>query len=210
MISGLWYKARANKENIFYTILTVFLLERVRKRWNCFEEDGRTNNETAQDISRRQQSFMFRASLLYATPFLIPTVKYVYRSINELSGYVGGLLALNNLWAFGAVVVLTQALLSIIIYNLLGIYVERMNGALGLFKVLGRSVRDGSRLAVQARDSMRIRVATTVRGASSLTRSAAHSSTNRVLRLSRSGMNIARRLLRVGGSRSRVVEGEGS
>ena len=55
---------------------------------------------------------------------------------------------LNNIWAFLVVLILAEALLSIIIYNLLGIYVDRMNSALGFFKKLGRSVVDGSRVAV--------------------------------------------------------------
>jgi hypothetical protein len=149
MFLGIWDKARANKENIFYTILTIFLLERVRRGWNRIEQRGRADNRTADEIERKQHAFTFGAALLYAAPFLLPTVKYVYRSIDELSQYVGGLSALNNLWAFFVIVVLAEGLLSLIIYNLLGIYVERMNGALGFFRKLGRSVVDGSRTAVQ-------------------------------------------------------------
>jgi hypothetical protein len=148
MFIGIWDKARANKENIFYTILTIFLLERVRRGWNRIEERGRVDNRSVDEIERKQQAYTFGAALLYALPFLLPTVKYVYRSIDELSQYVGGLSALNNLWAFFAIVVLAQALLSIIIFNLLGIYVERMNDALGFFRKLGRSVVDGSKTAV--------------------------------------------------------------
>jgi len=148
MFFGIWDKARANKENIFYTILTIFLLERVRRGWNRIEDKGRAGNRSSDEIERRQQTFTFAAALLYALPFLLPTVKYIYRSIDELSQYVGGLAVLNNVWAFFVVLVLAQALLSVIIYNLLGIYVDRMNGALGFFKKLGRSVVDGSRVAV--------------------------------------------------------------
>lgn len=148
MFLGIWDKARANKENIFYTILTIFLLERVRRGWNRIESRGKADKRPAGEIERRQQTFTFGAALLYALPFLLPTVKYIYRSIAELSEYVGGLTALNNVWAFVAVVVAVEALLSLVIYNLLGIYVERMNGALGLFRKLGRSVVDGSRVAV--------------------------------------------------------------
>jgi hypothetical protein len=149
MFLGIWNTARANKENIFYTILTIFLLERVRRGWNRIEEKGRARNATGDEIERKQQTFTFGAALLYALLFLLPAVKYVYRSIDELSQYVSGLAVLDNLWAFFAVLLLTEALLAIVIYNLLGIYVERMNGALGLFRKLGRSVVDGSRVAVQ-------------------------------------------------------------
>jgi hypothetical protein len=148
MLLGIWDKARANKENIFYTILTIFLLERVRRGWNRIESRGKAKNLTADEIERKQQSFTFGAALLYALPFLLPTVKYVYRSVAELSQYVSGLSALNNVWAFLVVLVLAEGVLAIIIYNLLGIYVERMNNALGFFKKLGRSVIDGSKVAV--------------------------------------------------------------
>jgi hypothetical protein len=149
MFLGIWNTARANKENIFYTILTIFLLERVRRGWNRIEARGRENNLSAPEIDRKQQTFTFNAALLYALPFLLPTVKYIYRSMDELSQYVSGLAALNNVWVFVGILVLTQGLLSIVIYNLLGIYVERMNGALGFFKKIGRSMVDGSKVAVQ-------------------------------------------------------------
>jgi hypothetical protein len=150
MFFGIWDKARANKENIFYTIVTIFLLERVRRGWNRIEAKGKSNNCSTGEIERRQQTFTFGAALLYSLPFLLPMVKYVYRSIAELSLYVPGLTVLNNLWAFFVVLILAEALLSVIIYNLLGIYVDRMNGALGFFKKVGRSVVDGSKVAVHA------------------------------------------------------------
>jgi hypothetical protein len=108
-------------------------------------EPDRTAREGEQPLA-----FTYGAALLYALPFLLPAVKYVYRSIGELSLYVPGLSVLNSVWAFFLLLVFTEALLSIIIYNLLGIYVERMNGALGFFKKLGRSVVDGSKVAVHA------------------------------------------------------------
>lgn len=150
MFFGIWNKARDNKENIFYTVVTIFLLERVRRGWNRIEQRGKANNHSPEEIERRQQTFTYGAALLYALPFLLPSVKYVYRSIGELSFYVPGLSVLNSIWAFFLLLVFTEALLSIIIYNLLGIYVERMNGALGFFKKLGRSVVDGSKVAVHA------------------------------------------------------------
>jgi len=149
MFLGIWNTARANKENIFYTILTIFLLERVRRGWNRIESRGKARNQSSDEIERKQQTFTFGAALLYALPFLLPTVKYVYRSVDELSQYVNGLSALSNIWVFLGLLVLTEGLLAILLYNLLGIYVDRMNGALGFFKKLGRSVLDGSKVAVQ-------------------------------------------------------------
>ena len=148
MFFGIWDKARANKENIFYTILTIFLLERVRRGWNRIESKGRTENRSVDEIDRRQQTFTFGAAVLYAIPFLLPMVKYIYRSIAELSQYIPGLSVLNNVWVLFVLLIAVEALLSILIYNLLGIYVERMNGALGFFRKLGRSVVDGSKMAV--------------------------------------------------------------
>jgi hypothetical protein len=149
MFLGIWNTARANKENIFYTVLTIFLLERVRRGWNRIESRGKAKNLSAEEIGRKQQTFTFGAALLYALPFLLPTVKYIYRSMDELSAYVNGLSALHSIWVFLAILVLTEGILAILFYNLLGIYVERMNGALGFFRKLGRSVVDGSKVAVQ-------------------------------------------------------------
>ncbi len=148
MITGLWNSARANKENILYTVLTIFLLERVRRGWNRIEEKGRALNQSATDIERRQQSFTFRAALMYALLFLLPAVKYVYRSFDELAQYVNGLVVLDSLWAFFGILLVSEFLIAVVIYNLLGIYVERMNGALGFFRNLGRSVVDGSKVVM--------------------------------------------------------------
>lgn len=150
MLPGFWNAAKANKENIFYTVLTIFLLERVRRGWNRLAERGRSRNLPAEVIENRQQWFVFRAALLYALPFVLPAVKYIYRSVGELSEYVAGLAVLSSLWALAVVVLAVEALLAVLIYNLLGIYVERMNAALGFFRRMGRSVVDGSRLAVTA------------------------------------------------------------
>jgi hypothetical protein len=150
MVLGLWNSAKANKENIFYTILTIFLLERVRRGWNRIESRGRAANLPGDVIERRQQWFAFRAALLYALLFLLPTVKYVYRSADELSQYVGGLGVLSSPLALVVVALAVEAFLAVLLFNLLGIYVERMNAALGFFRKMGRSVVDGSRLAVHA------------------------------------------------------------
>jgi hypothetical protein len=162
---GIFSAARANKENILYTIVTIFLLERVRRGWNRIEARGRNRNRDHDVVERRQQWFMFGASLLYALPLVVPVVKYLYRSVDELSQYVPGLAVLSSLWAFALVVVATELFLAVVIYNLLGIYVERMNSALGFFRKIGRSVVDGSRLAVQAGGEAPRRVAIGVRDA---------------------------------------------
>jgi hypothetical protein len=62
-------------------------------------------------------------------------------------------------------VIATELFLSIVIYNLLGIYVDRMNGALGFFRKIGRSVVDGSRIAVAVGGQAPRRVAVGVRDA---------------------------------------------
>jgi hypothetical protein len=53
-------------------------------------------------------------------------------------------------WALAGVALVVEGFLAVLIYNLLGIYVDRMNAALGFFRAIGRSVVDGSRLAVNA------------------------------------------------------------
>lgn len=162
---GIFSAARANKENILYTVVTIFLLERVRRGWNRIAARGRNRNQDRDAVARRQQWFMFGAALLYALPLVVPVVKYLYRSVDELSQYVPGLTVLSSLWAFALVVVATELFLAVVIYNLLGIYVERMNSALGFFRKIGRSVVDGSRVAVQAGGEAPRRVAMGVRDA---------------------------------------------
>jgi len=148
MFMGLWGSAKANKENIFYTVLTIFLLERVRRGWNRIGERGRAHGWPREETERAQETFALKAALLYALPLVLPVVKYIFRSLHELSSYVGGLERLANVWALVVVAVAVEAFLAIVIFNLLGIYVERMNAALGFFRRIGRSVVDGSREAV--------------------------------------------------------------
>jgi len=160
MLIGLWNRARVNKENIFYTVLTIFLLERVRRGWNRIESGGRAINLSPDVIERKQQWFLFRAALLYALPFVMPLVKYIFRSFHELSQYVSGLGALSSVWALAVVLLFAEALLAVVLYNLLGIYVERMNAALGFFRKIGRSVIDGSKVVVDAAARAGVRAGT--------------------------------------------------
>jgi hypothetical protein len=160
MLIGLWNRARLNKENIFYAVLTVFLLERVRRGWNRIEARGRALNLAPDAVEHKQHWFLFRAALLYALPFVMPLVKYIFRSFHELSQYVSGLGALSNVWALAVVVLFAEALLAVVLYNLLGIYVERMNAALGFFRKIGRSVVDGSKVVVDAAARAGVRAGT--------------------------------------------------
>jgi hypothetical protein len=186
MVFRIWN----HKENIFYTIVTIFLLERVRRGCNRIEARGRAENLTPVEIEKKQHTFTFGAALLYALPFLLPTVKYIYRTLAELSQHVPGLVVLNNIWAFAAILLVTEALLAIVLFNLLGIYVERMNGALGFFRKLGRSVLDGSKVAVQNV------------GADTASRVAA------VVRTSRNGVaSVSRRTLAIVGTSRRGLRG---
>ena len=137
----------------------------MRRGWNRIEARGRSANEGRDSVERRQHGFMYGAALLYALPFVVPVVKYLDRSVDELSHYVPGLDVLGSIWAFALVVIATELFLSIVIYNLLGIYVDRMNGALGFFRKIGRSVVDGSRVAVHAGGQAPRRVAVGVRDA---------------------------------------------
>ncbi|MFQ5510478.1 MAG: hypothetical protein ACE5EO_01390 [Candidatus Krumholzibacteriia bacterium] len=150
MFFGVWNSARANKENILYAIVTVFLLERVRAGWNRIESTGRRRGLAPAKVERRQKQLVVVASLLYALPLVLPVVKYFYRSIEELSWSVPGLAAFENTYAFWGLVLLCECFISLVVYNLLRIYVDRMNAAVGFFKAIGRNVRDGSRAAVHA------------------------------------------------------------
>jgi hypothetical protein len=165
MFFGVWNKARANKENIVYAIVTIFLLERVRTGWNRVDERGRKKGIDRLETGRRQNNLVVKASLLYALPFVLPIVKYIYRSIEELSWSVQGLVLLKNTWVFFGVVALTECFLAIVIYNLLMIYVERMNAAIGFFTKIGRNIWDGSRMAVQVSGDVGSKVVGGVRSA---------------------------------------------
>lgn len=184
MISGLW----RNKENILYTVLTVFLLERVRKGWNRIADRGRASNLDISTIERKQQTHLFVAALLYALPFVMPATRYVYRSFGELSQHVAGLEVMSSLWALALVMLFVEGVLSIVIYNLLGIYIERMNAALGFFRKLGRSVIDGSRVAAQAPVTASAKALSAVRHAAARSARRSHSVAGRAIdRTVRSG-----------------------
>ncbi len=147
---GLWQTARANRENILYTIVTVFLLERVRRGWNRIGHRADRGELALEDVERKQQWFMFRAAMLYAVPLLLPMVKYVFRSATELSTYVPALAGFSNVWSLIVVAVLVESFLAIVIYNLLGIYVEHMNRAFGVFGWVGKRVASTSQSALNA------------------------------------------------------------
>lgn len=160
---GVWNKARANWEGILYAVVTIFLLERVRARWNRIEADGRRRSLTRERIARDQKRLALKAAFLYAIPLLLPVVKYIYRSIEELSWTVQGLAIMKNTWVFFVVLVLTECFLAFVIFNLLRIYVDRMNAALGFFQKIGRNIWDGSKVAVQVSGDMSSRVVGGVR-----------------------------------------------
>ncbi len=203
MFFGVWNSARANKANILYAIVTVFLLERVRTGWNKLESAGRRHDLGPDQIEKKQKRLVVGASLLYALPLLLPVIKYIYSSIEELSWSVPGLLALKNAWAFWGLVFATECFLALIIYNLLVIYVDRMNAAVGFFKAVGRNVRDDSMAAVQASSNVGTRAWSGVRRVPSIVREAATTTTQRVRRLApwTGAVTLARRI------RCRAVSG---
>ncbi len=203
MFFGVWNSARANKANILYAIVTVFLLERVRTGWNRLESVGRRHGLGSGQIEKKQKRLVVGASLLYALPLLLPVIKYIYRSIEELSWSVPGLLALKNAWAFWGLVFATECFLALIIYNLLVIYVDRMNAAVGFFKAIGRNVRDGSMAAVQASSNVGTRAWSGVRRLPSIARGTATTATRTAGRLVRwtGAVTLPRRI------RSRAVPG---
>lgn len=161
MLFGMFNR---NKENILYAIVTIFLLERVRTGWNKVETRGRKTGVTKPDIELRQDRLVVKAALLYALPLLLPVVKYIYRSIAELSYTVQGLAIMKNIWVFLGVAVVVECFLALIIYNLLKIYVDRMNAAIGFFAQIGRNIWDGSKVAVHLSSDLGSRVAGGVRG----------------------------------------------
>ncbi len=108
MFFGVWNSARANKENILYAIVTVLLFERVRTKWNKLESSGRRDGLPAERVEKRQRRLVVTASLLYALPLLLPAIKYIYRSIEELAWSVPGLLVLKSTWAFWGLVLVTE------------------------------------------------------------------------------------------------------
>lgn len=170
MFFGVWNKARDNKENIFYAIVTIVLLERVRTGWNRIETAGRRRGIPQPGIETRQRKHLIRASLLYGLLLVLPVVKYIFRSIEELSWTVPDLAVLKNTWTFFAVTILVEAFLAIVIYNLLKVYVDRMNAAIGFFKTIGRNIWDGSKMAVQVGTNVGSRVVGGVRAVSNGTR----------------------------------------
>lgn len=202
MLFGFLNKARDNKENIFYAIVTIVLLERVRTGWNKLESLGRKAGKAPDDIRWNQWKFLVKASLLYALPFLLPAVKYIYRSIDELSWSVQGLVVLKSTWVFFVVVGLTEFFVAIVIFNLLKVYIDRMNSAISFFTKIGRNIWDGSKMAVQVGGNVGSRVVGGVRGLATGTMKLTGKAAGGVLRVPRS---IRRRLPKLG-RRSRRLE----
>ncbi|MEE9270324.1 MAG: hypothetical protein V3V49_08680 [Candidatus Krumholzibacteria bacterium] len=163
MFFGFWNSARANKENILYAIVTVLLFERVRTGWNKLASSGRRDGLPVERVEKRQRRLVVKASLLYALPLLLPVIKYIYRSIEELAWSVPGLLVLKSTWAFWGLLLVTECFLALVLYHLLKIYVERMNVAIGFFKAMGRNVVDGFRPAVQVSTTVGTRTVAGVR-----------------------------------------------
>jgi hypothetical protein len=161
MLFGVLNTARNNKENIFYAILTIFLLERVRTGWNKIHSHARKQDVVvpAATVRRRQTELVMKAAFLYALLPLLPVVKYIYRSIEELAWSVPGLLVLKTTPAFFAILVLAECFLAIVIFNLLRIYIERMNTAIGFFTKIGRNIWDGSKAAVMVSSNVGSHVA---------------------------------------------------
>jgi hypothetical protein len=159
MFFGVMNTARNNKENIFYAILTIFLLERVRTGWNKIQSRAHKDKVETVTVRRRQNEFVLKAAFLYALLPLLPVVKYIYRSIDELSWSVSGLAVLKTTPVFFVILVLTECFLAVVLFNLLRIYIERMNTALGFFTRIGRNIWDGSKAAVQVSSDIGSRVA---------------------------------------------------
>ena len=202
-------KARDNKENIFYAVVTIVLLERVRTGWNRLESLGRKKGTAPDDIRWGQWKFLVNASLLYALPFLLPVVKYIFRSIDELSWTVQGLVVLKSTWVFFVVVVLAECFIAIVIFNLLKIYIDRMNTAMGFFTKIGRNIWDGSKMAVQVSGDLGGRVIGGIRGLGSgvlkFTKKTVRKTTTGILRAPRSiRRHGLRHIPRFGGRARRI------
>ncbi|UCH85162.1 MAG: hypothetical protein JSW50_05590 [Candidatus Latescibacterota bacterium] len=196
MFFGVLNTARNNKENIFYAVLTIFLLERVRTGWNKVQSRANKQNIEPPAVRRRQNELVMKAAFLYALLPLLPVVKYIYRSIEELSWSVPGLVVLKTTPAFFVILVLAECFLAIVIFNLLRIYIDRMNTAIGFFSKIGRNIWDGSKAAVQASSNVGSRVAgglknlsteamTTATGAWSRTKTTSRRSARKLLQYPR-------------------------
>ncbi|UCG50591.1 MAG: hypothetical protein JSW58_10310 [Candidatus Latescibacterota bacterium] len=221
MFFGFWNTARNNKENILYTFVTIFLLERVRTGWNRIHSRGQKEGTEPARIQQRQHALVVKAAFLYALPFLLPLVKYIYRSIDELSWSVQGLVILKTTPAFFIVLVLTECFLAVVIYNLLRIYIEKMNAAVGFFTKIGRNIWDGSKAAVQVGGSVSQTLAgglrslssgawNTASGAWSKTTSRSRRSVRRLLAVPKSVRKIRPRLPLRFARRAQTVETGGS
>ncbi|MCD4782092.1 MAG: hypothetical protein K8S27_16325 [Candidatus Omnitrophica bacterium] len=139
--------AKDKKESIIYTVLTIVLMESVRIKCNRIENHGKKNNLTTLQITKRQNKFIFKASLLYSLLLLLPTSNYISNSIQKLFSNVE-VHFFKSFWFPVLILIISEVFLSIIILSLLKLYVEKMNKALGFFKKIGRSVWDGSKLVV--------------------------------------------------------------
>ncbi|MBU1043252.1 MAG: hypothetical protein KJ915_02500 [Candidatus Omnitrophica bacterium] len=131
--------------------------------YNKIEDSGRRNNINDAIILNKQRFLLGGSSLLYALLFLLPILTYVYNCIGDLCFHVKALEFLKSIPFFFIILFLIEGFLATVIYNFLKIYIEKMNTAIGFFKKIGRSVRDGSKLAVQASSDLGSKVVSGVK-----------------------------------------------
>jgi|GEM_PF-2872272 len=155
MLMELFGPIRAHRRGIVSTIVALFLLERVRRGWNRISRRMHAAHHSRQRVESAQQGYLFRAALLYAVPFVLPTVKYLYRSASELSTYVHTPALVSSGWVLAGVCISVELFIAVIAYNLLGIYVERVNCTVAPIERVGRSVVGTSRGVVRAGNSVR-------------------------------------------------------
>lgn len=142
---GILKKANENKESIIYTILTIVFLECVRIEYNKIQSSGEKNNLNGDEIYGKQKYLTIKASLIYSLIFLLPLSKYVSNSIQQLFSNVD-LQIFKTLFFPIAVIIFSEIFLAVVIFNLLGLYIKKMNTALNFFKTIRRSIVDGSKI----------------------------------------------------------------
>ncbi len=142
MIQAVFASLRAHRRGIVTTLVTILLLERVRRGCRRIERAAREAGEDEARTRSRRDAFLFRAALLYAAPFVLPVVKYLYRSAAELGRWVDFGAGASSPWVFAGVVAAAWGFLAVVAFNLLGIYVE-------LPRRMAREVRRAGRRAAE-------------------------------------------------------------
>ncbi len=128
---------------VLYAVLVALCLEHTRIKYNSLARENAEADK--QVIRRKQQRFVFHAAMVYAVLLLFFLLKAIVPFVGEITRVYVGMDFLASTWAFYTLLVVCYTASLFVTHKLLLLYIKTMNKAKGLFEMLGRSMKDGSK-----------------------------------------------------------------